>query len=155
MSLRPSRPRLPREQVHARHILVETREEADEALARLWAGEDFGALAAELSIDTSNKDEGGDLGWFPRGVMTPPFEEAVFAMQPGELSDAVETDIGFHIIRLEEREANRELEPDALEAAQRQTVDDWFEARRTSPEVVRLWDWTMVPTEAPTPVFRG
>ena len=56
-------------QIHARHILVATREEADAALARLKAGEDFVALAKELSTDTSTKEEGGDLGWFPTGVM--------------------------------------------------------------------------------------
>ncbi|HEV7902781.1 MAG TPA: peptidylprolyl isomerase [Pyrinomonadaceae bacterium] len=76
---------------------------AEELLARLRAGGDFNALAKEHSIDTSNKDQGGDLGWFGRGMMVKPFEDAAFALKPGELSGIVETQFGYHIIKLEER----------------------------------------------------
>ena len=142
------------EQVRARHILVATREEAEQLLQRLASGEAFEALAAELSLDESNKNEGGDLGWFGEGQMVPEFEEVAFSLQPSETSGAVETQFGFHIIRVEERDANHPLEESALSQAQNQYVEDWFEQRRASPDVVRSFDSTMVPTEVPTRVTR-
>lgn len=81
----------------------QTRAKAEELLSRLRAGGDFNALAKEFSIDASNKDQGGDLGWFGRGMMVKPFEDAAFALKPGELSGIVETQFGYHIIKLEER----------------------------------------------------
>lgn len=81
----------------------QSKAKAEELLARLRAGGDFNALAKEHSIDTSNKDQGGDLGWFGRGMMVKPFEDAAFALQPGELSGIVETQFGYHIIKLEQR----------------------------------------------------
>lgn len=79
------------------------RAKADDVLRRLRAGEDFAALAKQFSSDPSNKETGGDLGWFGRGQMVQTFEDAAFALKPGELSGVVETQFGFHIIRLEER----------------------------------------------------
>jgi parvulin-like peptidyl-prolyl isomerase len=139
------------EQIHARHILVQTKEEADAVLARLQNGEKFETLAAELSLDTSNKEQGGDLGWFSRGQMVTEFDDAAFALQPGQTSGVVPTEYGFHIIRVEERDANRPLEASALATAQQQAFDDWLTAQRSAPEVVRKWDSTMIPKEVPTP----
>jgi len=138
------------EQVHARHILVATEEEAKTVNMRLAAGEDFAALAAELSQDTSNKDDGGDLGWFPRGQMVAAFDEAAFTLHPGEMS-IVETEFGFHVIRVDEREAERPLEGSALERVQAQAWEDWLEQQRGSDQVVRQWSSTMVPNDLPTP----
>jgi peptidyl-prolyl cis-trans isomerase C len=102
------------ESVRASHILVMAREDADEAtrqqarakieaaLKRARAGEDFAALAREYSDDGS-KEQGGDLGFFERGRMVPPFEQAAFELQPGQLSDIVATQFGFHIIKVSER----------------------------------------------------
>ena len=81
----------------------QTKAKAEEVLAKLRAGGDFAALAKEVSADPSNKDKGGDLGWFGRGMMVKPFEEAAFALKPGELSGVVETQFGYHIIKLDER----------------------------------------------------
>ena len=102
----------PEDQIRASHILVETQEEADEIKAELDAGGDFAALAAEHSLDGSSQD-GGNLGFFSRGMMVPPFEEAAFALaEPGDISDPVQSQFGFHIIRLEER---GQSEPPTLE----------------------------------------
>jgi len=78
---------------------------AEELLARAKAGEDFAALATASSEDPGSATKGGDLGLFPRGRMAPPFETAAFALQPGALSDVVETPYGFHIIKVEEHRA--------------------------------------------------
>lgn len=133
------------EQVHARHILLETEEEAQAVLARLKAGEDFVSLAKELSTDESTKEDGGDLGWFPRGVMVPEFEEAAFALQPGETSDVVQTSFGYHIIRVEERDPDRELEPSLLARRRASALSDWLEEQRRSEAVERYWS----PDKAP------
>lgn len=136
-------------QVHARHLLVETREEADTALARLQAGEDFATLTSELSQDTGSKEEGGDLGWFPMGQMTPEFEEVAFALQPGQTSQVVTSTYGFHIIRVEERDDSRPLETGALEQAQQKAFEDWLTLQRTTQTIVRNWSSKSVPEDLP------
>lgn len=72
-------------------------------LARIRAGEDFAKLANEFTEDPSGKGNGGDLGWFGRGMMVKPFEDAAFALKPGEVSGVFETVFGFHIVKLDER----------------------------------------------------
>lgn len=79
------------------------REKAEEVLKRARAGEDFGKLAQEFSGDPGNKDKGGDLGFFGRGQMVKEFEDATYALKPGEISNVVQTPFGFHIIKLEEK----------------------------------------------------
>jgi len=91
----------PEEEVHAKHILVGTEEEAKEVKERLTKGEDFAAVAKEKSKDKNA--EGGDLGFFSRGQMLKPFEEAAFALDVGQISDPVQTQFGWHIIKLEEK----------------------------------------------------
>jgi peptidyl-prolyl cis-trans isomerase C len=104
------------EMVHASHILVIVPPEADaktkgalkaravEALKAAKAGKDFAALARQYSQDGSAA-KGGDLGFFPRGQMVPAFEQAAFSLAPGQVSDLVETQFGFHIIKVLERRA--------------------------------------------------
>src|SRR4029079_4116647 len=91
----------PEEEIHARHILVATEAEAKEVKERLMKGEDFATVAKEKSKDPSA--EGGDLGFFGRGKMLKPFEDAAFALKDGEISDPVQTQFGWHIIKVEER----------------------------------------------------
>lgn len=91
------------EQVHARHILVETDEEANNLLLQLKEGlTDFAELAKEKSIGPS-APSGGDLGFFTRGQMVKEFEDAAFALESGEISEVVQTEFGYHIIKCEEK----------------------------------------------------
>ena len=92
------------EQVRARHILVADEAAAQTVVERLEAGEDFTALATELSTDNSTKEAAGDLGFFPRGIMVPEFEATAFSLTAGETSPPIETQFGYHVIRVEERE---------------------------------------------------
>ena len=96
--------------VNARHILVNTKEEAEALIERLNDGEDFAALAQEASIGPSGPD-GGDLGFFKKEDMVPEFADAAFALEPGEISGPVESPFGWHVILVEER---RDAEPPQL-----------------------------------------
>ena len=99
------------ERIQASHILVETQEEAQQILEELSSGSDFGLIARERSIDPGSGPAGGDLGWFGRGQMVAPFEQAALALEVGEISGIVETDFGYHIILLtgHEEESHPEL----------------------------------------------
>jgi peptidyl-prolyl cis-trans isomerase C len=100
----------PEEEVHARHILVDSKEEAEKIIADLKGGASFEELAKQ-SKDPSGQN-GGDLGFFGRGQMVPPFEEAAFALEPGKITEQpVQSEFGWHVIRLEEK---RMSEPPAL-----------------------------------------
>ncbi len=113
------------EMVNARHILVEDEATAKEILEKLNAGEEWNALAAEYSMDTTNKDNGGALDWFPRGMMVQEFEDAAFAMEPGDISkEPVKTTFGYHIIALDGKEV-RPLTDDALASAQNEVYTEW------------------------------
>ena len=89
----------PEPEVHARHILLPTEEEAKAALARIKAGEDFAKVATELSKDPAG--DGGDLGWFTKDRMVPEFADPAFKLEPGQVSDPVKSQFGWHIIKVE------------------------------------------------------
>lgn len=81
------------------HILVAKQSEAIAILARIKAGEKFGKLAKELSTDTGSGKKDGNLGYFTKGKMVKPFEDAAFKLQIGEISDPVKSEFGYHIIK--------------------------------------------------------
>lgn len=119
----------PQEQVHARHILVATKEDADAIKTELAAGKPFEILAMEKSTDPSAKQNGGDLGFFQRGQMVKPFEDAAFAMNVGDISEPVESQFGFHIIKVEEKGMSQAPALDQVQQQlQQQVMFETFES---------------------------
>lgn len=119
------------EQVRDRQIFLYNSEDAKNVLERLNAGTNFVTIATETDPVAA-----GELGWFPRGyLLEPEIEAAAFALQPGEYSDVIETRLGFHIIQVIERQADRSLDPDALRTLQRKAVLDWLQAQRESSAI--------------------
>jgi hypothetical protein len=160
------------EQVHVAHILfatqsgvnptrtpysdAEAKQKAEQTLARAQAGEDFAKLAAELSDDTSNTDQGGDLGFFlpteKGGTMVQPFSDAAFKLtKPGELA-VVQTSFGWHVIKLIERE-NRPLDPNAYQTARDQAFDNLLAEQKTQVvvDLKGLGPTPVPPTTEPLP----
>jgi peptidyl-prolyl cis-trans isomerase C len=119
------------EQVHVIHILFPTKEEADAAYTSLVQGADFKELARSNDPIT-----GGDLGWFPRGYLNEPaIDEAVFSLQPEQYSTVINTQVGFQLFYVAEREANYPLEPDARRTLQVEKLRTWMRERRGLSEI--------------------
>lgn len=117
----------PVEEVRAAHILVDSEAKAQELKAELDEGADFAALAAEHGTD-GTAARGGELGWFAHEQMVPQFADAAFAMQPGEISDPVQSPFGWHVIKLEER---RERSVPPLAEVRGQIVDELTQKAQT------------------------
>jgi peptidyl-prolyl cis-trans isomerase C len=133
-------------QVRAAHILVPTREAADAARARVTdGGEDFSTVARELSTDESTGANGGELGWFTREEMVAPFAEAAFALEPGAISQAVETEFGWHVIKVEERDPDRPLTDSQINRLQQAAAERWLAEERAKLTVTS----TLPPTPTP------
>lgn len=96
----------PQTEIRARHILVKTEEDALEIIERLGRGSDFAELAQEKSTGPSGA-RGGDLGYFPKGQMVPKFDEAVFKLSKGEISEPVKTRFGWHVIKVEDKRQSK------------------------------------------------
>lgn len=137
------------EQIHARHILVKTVEEAQKVKERLAAGEDFAAIAAEVSTDPGAKTNGGDLGWAPHGQYVTEFETAVWQLEPLQISDPVTTSFGVHIIQVLEKDANHVLDQAQLDAKKASALTDWLEQIRAAAttNIQRFFDTSYVPVE--------
>jgi len=135
------------EQVWARHILVETEDDAEDVINRLNKGEDWSIVAEEVSLDDSNKSMGGDLGWFPRGNMVAEFEDVAFNLEIGETSDPVQTQFGWHIIQVIGKDELPLNEWDYQEA-QQIFFQEWFDEQKEQAEIVINDVWKdIVPTE--------
>ncbi len=145
------------EAVHARHVLIAAGDKRDDAaalaraeevLAKARAGADFGALAKEYSDDPSAAKNGGDLGFFQRGQMVKPFEEAAFALTTqGELAGPVKSQFGYHIIRFEARRAAGVQPFDELKAGLIATQKGEFRNRIVNREIERIGTLDGVKTE--------
>ena len=121
------------EEVHARHILVETEDEAKAILEQLKGGADFATLAKEKSKDPGAA-EGGDLGYFTKDQMVPEFAEVAFKMYPGQLSNPVKTQFGWHIIKVEDK---RTKQPPEFEKVKEQ-IEAYLARKAQSDFVAKL-----------------
>ena len=127
------------EHVHARHILVDTEREAESLLSQLKAGADFVALAEAYSQDMSTKETGGDLGFFPRGILiAPEVEDVAFSMGAGEISEVVTSALGYHIVQVIETDPAREVSAENLRLLQDQAVQKWIEELWAEAEIERF-----------------
>jgi parvulin-like peptidyl-prolyl isomerase len=126
------------EQVHARHILVTTEAEAMDVLIKLRNGESFATLAQEYSQDRGTKDQGGDLGFFPRGVMPAEIELVAFALNPGQVSGIVKSDFGYHIIEVVEKDPKRAVSEEMLTAWRQNKFLEWLDDQRAAAKIEYL-----------------
>ncbi|HET7010778.1 MAG TPA: peptidylprolyl isomerase [Anaerolineales bacterium] len=142
------------EQVWAKHILVDNQAVAFALLSRFRQGEAWDALAAEFSTDSSNKDRGGDLGWFSRGAMVDAFEEAAFSAPVGEVTGPVQTGFGWHLILVLGHETRR-LDDAAFQSAIDQALAELVQSLRDTATLVYdepLRTPTPTPSVTPAPV---
>ena len=128
------------EQVHARHILLSSEEEAMQILERLRRGEDFASLARQFSKDEFTRELGGDLGFFPKGLsgLPPELEEAAFSLAPGQISGVIKSYYGYHIIQVLEKDSNHPLSEEAKRMFREQKFKEWLEREKASARVQRL-----------------
>lgn len=120
------------EQVHVQQILLYNESDATRISNLLKGGVDFDAMAA--SVDPRTR---GELSWFPRGyLLEPAIEEAAFSMEVGEVSEIIHTDVGYHIIKVLERDEDHPLSPDAYLALQERALNDWITQERSKATVV-------------------
>lgn len=119
------------EQVHARQIRVREEKTIQDILGNLNSGADFAKVARQYDPTT-----GGDLGWFPRGyLLQPEVEEAAFALQAGEVSGIINSQVGYHLVQVIEREAERELTLEARTVLQQKALSAWLDGQRASAQI--------------------
>lgn len=148
------------EQVEAEHILVGTQDLANEVHAQVTGGADFEQIARTSSTDTATAPTGGKLGWFTRPQMVPAFADAAFALQPGQISEPVQTSFGWHVIKVLDRSADRPLTAEQYNLATEKAIARWLDAERAQsdistehqPEPTPTPAQFEVPPGAPTPI---
>ena len=130
------------EEAHARHILIrapqgddkagaEAKQKIEAVIARLNKGEDFAKVAGEVTQDPSGKSNGGDLGWFTKDQMVPEFSKVAFELKPGQISGPVQTQFGWHVIKLEEK---RKKQPPTFEEVKPQL--EQYVTRKAQAELI-------------------
>jgi parvulin-like peptidyl-prolyl isomerase len=138
------------QQVWARHILVADEATAKDIVNQLNNGGDFAKLAAQYSTDTSNKDTGGDLGWFSSGQMVAEFEKAAFALKVGEISAPVQTQSGWHVIQSLGNEV-RPLDASQFDTLKQTTFQDYLNKLISDDKNIKKLDvWMQVVPGDPT-----
>jgi peptidyl-prolyl cis-trans isomerase D len=143
------------ERVRASHILLNTggkdeaavRKQAEEILAQVKSGADFAELAKKYSEDPGSKDKGGDLDFFPRGQMVPEFEAAAFSLQPGQISDLVKTQYGFHIIKVVDKQTGATTPLEQVRAQIQQTLASQIADRQITDRARQLADKVKKPAD--------
>lgn len=128
------------EQVWARHILVETEGEAVAIIQLLRNGSDFSRLAREFSKDTGSAAQGGDLGWFSRGVMVSEFENAAFTQPIGEIGEPVKSQFGYHIIQVLDRQ-ELPLSSSQLERNRQNAFTEWLNSAKAAAQITTYETW--------------
>jgi peptidyl-prolyl cis-trans isomerase C len=144
------------QEVSARHILVESEDEAKGVSADLKKGGDFAAIAKEKSKDPGSKDTGGDLGFFTKDQMVPEFAEAAFKLDKGQVSDPVKSQFGWHVIRVDDK---RTKQPPAFEQVkdqienfvQRKAQADLIQKLRADAKIEKVGEKPADPAPAATP----
>jgi peptidyl-prolyl cis-trans isomerase C len=143
------------QEVHARHILVETEDEAKEVEKELKAGADFAELAKKKSKDPGASD-GGDLGFFTKDQMVPEFSAVAFSLQPGQISDPVKTQFGWHIIKVEEKRDRKAPDFDQVKGqietyVTRKAQADYVAKLRETAKIERMDQAANTPAATPAP----
>jgi parvulin-like peptidyl-prolyl isomerase len=128
------------EHVHVSHIFVREEAMAEAIMAELEAGRDFGDLASQYSEDTSTRDQGGEVGWVPRGGMDPEAEAVVWALEVGEYTEPIETAGGYSIVLLMGREW-RDLDPQLIQQKQSEAMKASLEEQRANAQIEYLIDF--------------
>jgi parvulin-like peptidyl-prolyl isomerase len=135
------------EQVHAEHILVATQDLANQLYSQATGGASFEELAKVNSTDTATAPTGGDLGWITQGQMVDAFDTAAFALQPGEISQPVQTEFGWHIIKVVDRQENRPFTDSQYSTAVDHAQKAWLDSQREAGSIKT--DYDVNPTETP------
>jgi foldase protein PrsA len=122
--------------LRARHILVNNEEDAKKVVERLNSGEEFEEVALTESLDSVSAAQGGDLGYFTRGSMIKEFEDAAFALEIGEISEIVKTEVGYHIIKLEDKkETLEDLQEQIAMVIKEQKYESYIQELRDKADV--------------------
>jgi peptidyl-prolyl cis-trans isomerase C len=120
------------EQVHAQQILLYNEDTARQVADQLNAGAKFADLAVLY-----DPNAGGELGWFPHAyLLEPELEEIAFSLEPGQYSDVIETEVGYHILLVLERDPQHQLSPDAYLVMQEEALQDWLAQKRAESDIV-------------------
>ena len=137
------------EQVWARHILVEDEATAKTVRSLLLGGKDFAEVAKEYSKDTGSAVNGGDLGWFTRTAMVAEFADAAFSQKIGEIGEAVQSQFGYHIIQVIDRQ-DLPVSASQYEQSRQAALTEWLAKAREESDVTTYDYWKeRVPTEPP------
>jgi parvulin-like peptidyl-prolyl isomerase len=127
------------EQVHALALVVADEATAQKLLQQLSAGADFSTLALTYSMDLSSRAAGGDLGWFPRGLLTvPEVEAAAFTLQPNQTSGMIHAAQGYYLVHVVERDPARPLSPTALQQLRAQVYQAWFDQQMSQAVIQKI-----------------